>query len=66
LSFAQFERELIAERTRDKLAAARRRGRWAGGVPPLGYDVAARGGCLRVNEAEAVRVRALFASVSEE
>jgi len=61
LSFAQFERELIAERTRDKLAAARRQGRWAGGVLPLGYDVAPRGGRLRVNEEEAVRVRALFA-----
>jgi site-specific DNA recombinase len=61
LSFAQFERELIAERTRDKLAAARRRGRWAGGVPPLGYDVVPRSGRLRVNEEEAVRVRAIFA-----
>jgi Resolvase, N terminal domain len=33
LSFAQFEREIIAERTRDKIAAARRRGKWAGGMP---------------------------------
>jgi DNA invertase Pin-like site-specific DNA recombinase len=39
LSFAQFERELIAERTRDKIAAARRKGKWAGGLPLLGYDV---------------------------
>jgi DNA invertase Pin-like site-specific DNA recombinase len=39
LSFAQFERELIAERTRDKIAAARRKGKWAGGLPVLGYDV---------------------------
>jgi site-specific DNA recombinase len=39
LSFAQFERELIAERTRDKLAAARRKGKWAGGMPLLGYEV---------------------------
>jgi site-specific DNA recombinase len=40
LSFAQFERELIAERTRDKVAAARRKGKWTGGLPCLGYDVA--------------------------
>jgi site-specific DNA recombinase len=61
LSFAQFERELIAERTRDKIAAARRRGRWAGGHPLLGYDVDPRGATLSINEAEAVRVRAIFA-----
>jgi DNA invertase Pin-like site-specific DNA recombinase len=40
LSFAQFEREIIGERTRDKLSAARRKGKWIGGVPVLGYDVA--------------------------
>lgn len=40
LSFAQFEREMIAERTRDKHAAARRRGKWTGGSPLLGYDLA--------------------------
>ena len=39
LSFAQFERELIAERTRDKMQAARRKGKWLGGNPVLGYDV---------------------------
>src|SRR5580658_10482731 len=39
LSFAQFEREIISERTRDKIAAARRRGKWSGGHPLLGYDV---------------------------
>jgi hypothetical protein len=39
LSFAQFERELIAERTRDKMAAARRKGTWAGGLSVLGYEV---------------------------
>jgi site-specific DNA recombinase len=33
LSFAQFERELISERTRDKIGAARRRGKWTGGPP---------------------------------
>ena len=39
MSFAEFERQIIAERTRDKVRAARRRGRWTGGVPPLGFDV---------------------------
>src|SRR5271154_2126860 len=39
LSFAQFEREIISERTRDKIAAARRKGIWSGGMPLLGYDV---------------------------
>jgi site-specific DNA recombinase len=60
LSFAQFERELIAERTRDKMAAARRKGKWSGGLPILGYDVDAQTKKLVVNEAEAVRVRAIF------
>jgi site-specific DNA recombinase len=60
LSFAQFERELIAERTRDKMAAARRKGKWAGGVPILGYDVDARTKRLVINEAEAARVRTIF------
>ncbi len=35
LSFAQFEREIIAERTRDKMCAARRKGKWTGGIPML-------------------------------
>jgi DNA invertase Pin-like site-specific DNA recombinase len=35
LSFAQFEREIISERTRDKIAAARRKGKWSGGMPLL-------------------------------
>jgi site-specific DNA recombinase len=61
LSFAQFERELIAERTRDKIAAARRKGKWAGGMPLLGYDVDPRGSKLTVNEPEAEQVRAIFA-----
>lgn len=60
LSFAQFEREIIAERTRDKMSAARRKGKWTGGSPVLGYDVDARGGRLVVNEEEAARVRSIF------
>ena len=61
LSFAQFEREIISERTRDKVAAARRKGKWCGGRPVLGYDVAPGGGRLLVNEDEAAKVRAVFA-----
>jgi site-specific DNA recombinase len=58
LSFAQFEREIISERTRDKIAASRRKGKWIGGRPILGYDV--RAGKLIVNESEAARVREIF------
>jgi site-specific DNA recombinase len=61
LSFAQFEREIISERTRDKIAAARRKGKWSGGHPLLGYDVDPRGSKLVVNEAETEQVRAIFA-----
>jgi DNA invertase Pin-like site-specific DNA recombinase len=61
LSFAQFEREIISERTRDKMAAARKKGKWMGGIPVLGYDVAPGGGRLIVNSEEAERVHAIFA-----
>lgn len=60
LSFAQFERELISERTRDKIAAARRKGKWSGGPPILGYDIDPRGPKLVVNEQEAAQVLAIF------
>jgi site-specific DNA recombinase len=60
LSFAQFERDLIGERTRDKMSAARRKGKWVGGCPILGYDVDPAGGRLLVNESEAERVREIF------
>ena len=65
LSFAQFERELIGERTRDKMSAARRQGKWVGGCPVLGYDVDPGGGRLVVNEEEAKRVRAIFTLFEE-
>jgi site-specific DNA recombinase len=65
LSFAQFERELISERTRDKMSAARRKGKWVGGIPPLGYDVAAGGGRLVVNEGEAEVVQEVFTLYQE-
>jgi len=51
LSFAQFEREVIGERVRDKIAASKKKGMWMGGMPPLGYDVKERK--LIVNDAEA-------------
>ena len=60
LSFAQFEREMVADRTRDKMGAARRKGKWVGGRPVLGYDIAPLGGKLWVNGEEAQRVRAIF------
>lgn len=58
LSFAQFEREVIGERIRDKFAASRKKGMWMGGFVPLGYDVKDRK--LVVNEAEAATVRRIF------
>jgi len=61
LSFAQFEREIISERTRDKIAAARRKGKWSGGTPLLGYDIDPRTSKLNVNDDEAARVRTIFA-----
>src|SRR5579885_3190281 len=58
LSFAQFEREVIGERIRDKFAASRKKGMWMGGFVPLGYDVKDRK--LVVNEDEAATVRRVF------
>ncbi|MCA9250442.1 MAG: recombinase family protein [Phycisphaerales bacterium] len=62
LSFAQFEREIIGERIRDKIGASRQRGKWTGGTPILGYDVDRSNGSpkLVVNAAEASRVRQIF------
>ena len=63
LSFAQFEREVTGERIRDKIAAAKRKGLWMGGNPPLGYDV--KNKKLVVNEAEAETVRYIFRQYRE-
>src|SRR5215467_2567978 len=63
LSFAQFEREVIGERIRDKIAASKRKGMWMGGVPPLGYRVQDRK--LLVNESEAETVRSIFRGYAE-
>ena len=59
LSFAQFEREVTAERIRDKVAASKRKGLWMGGRVPLGYEKDGR--TLRINEAEAETVQTLYA-----
>ena len=58
LSFAQFEREVIGERVRDKVAASKRKGMWMGGCPPLGYDIVEKK--LVVNPKEAELVRQIF------
>jgi len=62
LSFAQFEREIIGERIRDKLGAQARKGKWTGGAPVLGYDVDRTGPSpkLVINAKEADRVREIF------
>lgn len=59
LSFAQFEREVTAERIRDKIAASKAKGMWMGGTPPLGYEPDGRS--LRIVEEHAVLVRDIFA-----
>jgi DNA invertase Pin-like site-specific DNA recombinase len=63
LSFAQFERELIGERVRDKIAASKRKGLWVGGPVPLGY--AAVDKKILVVPAEAAAVRTIFARYLE-
>lgn len=65
LSFAQFEREIISERTRDKMSAARRKGKWVGGGLILGYDVDKERRKLVINETEARMVREIFAMYQE-
>ncbi len=54
LSFAQFEREVIGERVRDKIAASKKKGMWMGGMPPLGYDVKDRKLVVNKDEARTV------------
>ncbi|WP_221793665.1 recombinase family protein [Aquisediminimonas sediminicola] len=55
LSFAQFEREVISERVRDKIAASKRKGMWMGGRVPLGYSAKDRKLIVHESEAEIVR-----------
>jgi site-specific DNA recombinase len=61
LSFAQFERELIGERVRDKIAASKRKGLWVGGPLPLGYSAADK----KVVVVPAEAVRAFIATLME-
>jgi len=63
LSFAQFEREVIGERIRDKIAASKKKGMWMGGVPPLGYRVENRK--LIIVDSEAAIVRSIFRRYAE-
>lgn len=65
LSFAQFERELVSERVRDKVAGAKRKGKYTGGPPVIGYDVDFENHKLVVNPAEAKTVRHIFRRYSE-
>lgn len=58
MSFAEFERSLISERTRDKIAGARRRGKWTGGPVPFGYEV--RDKMLIPCEHESIIVQEMF------
>jgi DNA invertase Pin-like site-specific DNA recombinase len=58
LSFAQFEREVTAERIRDKIRASRQKGMWMGGIVPLGYRVENRK--LVIEDTEATTVRMIF------
>jgi DNA invertase Pin-like site-specific DNA recombinase len=60
MSFAEFEREMIGERTRDKIRAARRKGKWTGGTVPFGYLVRDRR--LVIDEIDAPIVREMFDS----
>ncbi len=58
LSFAQFEREVIGERVRDKIAASKKKGMWMGGNPPLGYDIQYRQ--LVPNKSETKTINYIF------
>lgn len=58
LTFAQFEREIAADRVRDKMIASKRKGLWMHGIPPLGYDIVERR--LAINPTEADQVRMIF------
>lgn len=58
LSFAQFEREVTAERIRDKIAASKAKGMWMGGISPLGYEPDGRS--LKIVEPHALMIRNLF------
>jgi site-specific DNA recombinase len=58
LSFAQFEREVTAERIRDKITASKKKGLWMGGNVPLGYEPDGR--TLKVKEPDAQIIRTIY------
>ena len=58
LSFAQFEREVTAERIRDKISASKKKGLWMGGSVPIGYEICGRS--LKLNEKEAETIRTIY------
>jgi len=58
LSFAQFEREVTAERIRDKTAASKAKGKWMGGIPPLGYEPDGRS--PKIVDSHAAIIRNIF------
>ncbi|KPA99984.1 recombinase family protein, partial [Ahrensia marina] len=58
LSFAQFEREVTAERIRDKIAASKKKGLWMGGNVPLGYEPDGR--TLKINQKEAATIKTIY------
>ncbi|MDP8266778.1 MAG: recombinase family protein, partial [Candidatus Aceula meridiana] len=60
LSFAQFEREMISERTADKIGAARRKGKYTGGCPAIGFNVDKEKHTLIINSKEATLVQHVF------
>lgn len=60
LSFAQFEREMISERVKDKMGTARKKGKWVGGLPVLGYEIDCEKCKLVVSHQEAKLVRKIF------
>ncbi|HEX2949457.1 MAG TPA: recombinase zinc beta ribbon domain-containing protein, partial [Armatimonadota bacterium] len=59
-AFSEFEREMIVERTRDKMRAAKRKGKFCGGMVPLGYDIDPTTKRLVINAEEAEIVREIF------
>lgn len=65
MSFGQFEREIIAERVRDKIAASKRKGKFMGGTPVLGYDICPTTHRLQINAQEANTVRHIFRRFAE-
>lgn len=65
MSFAEFERELIRDRVTERMHAARKKGRFIGGRPVLGYNIKPEGRELEIDELEAIRVREIFSRYLE-